>query len=72
MISDVRERLLTVPLAPFVVRRSGGREDPMPGRDHAHVSRRGHRVVIFPDTGPPVLLGSLHINSIVEQHGGGE
>jgi len=72
MIAGVRERLLTVPFALFVVRTSDGREDPMPGRDHAHISARGNRVVIFPDTGPPVLLGSLHINSIVDQHGNGE
>ena len=72
MIADVREHLLTVPFALFVVRRSDGREYPVPTRDHAHISPGGNRVVIFPDNGPTVLLGSLHINSIVEQHGNGE
>jgi hypothetical protein len=72
MIADVRERLLTVPFAPFVVRTSDGREYPVPTRDHAHISPRVNRVVIFLDTEPAVLLGSLHINGIVEQHGNGE
>jgi hypothetical protein len=72
MIADVRERLLTVPFAPFVVRRSDGREYPVPTRDHAHISPRANRVAIFLDTGPAVLFGSLHVNSFVEQHGNGE
>jgi hypothetical protein len=72
MIADVRERLLAVPFVPFVVRTSDGREYPVTTRDHAHISPRGNRVVIFLDTGPAVLLGPLHINSIVEQHANGE
>ena len=72
MIADVRERLLAAPFVPFVVRTSDGREYPVPTRDHAHISPRGNRVVIFLDTGPAVLLGPLHINNIVEQHANGE
>jgi hypothetical protein len=72
MIVDVRERLLAVPFVPFVVRTSDGREYLVPTRDHAHISPRGNRVVIFLDTGPAVLLGPLHINRIVEQHANGE
>jgi hypothetical protein len=72
MIADVRERLLAVPFVPFVVRTSDGREYAVPTRDHAHISPRGNRVVIFLDTGPAVLLGPLHINGIVEQHANGE
>jgi hypothetical protein len=72
MIADVRERLLAVPFVPFVVRTSDRREYPVPTRDHAHISPRGNRVVIFLDTGPAVLLGPLHINSIVEQKANGE
>ena len=72
MIADVREHLLGVPFALFVVRTSDGREYPVAARDHAHISPRGNRVVIFLDTGPAVLLGSFHINSIVEQHGNSE
>ena len=67
MIADVRERLLDVPFVPFVIRTSDGREYPVPTRDHAHISPRGNRVVIFLDSGPAVLLGPIHINSIVDQ-----
>jgi len=72
MIADVRERLLAVPFLPFLVRTSDGREYPVPTRDHAHISPRGNRLVIFLDAGPAVLLGPLHINSIVEQQANGE
>ena len=72
MIADVRERLLTVPFATFVVRTSGRCEYPVATRDHGHIRPRDNRIVIFSDTGPAVLLGSLHIDSIVEHHGNGE
>jgi hypothetical protein len=67
MIADVRERLERVPFEPFVIRTSDGHEYPVPSRDHAHISPRGNRVVVFLDRGPAVLLGPLHINSIVDQ-----
>jgi hypothetical protein len=67
MIADVRDRLERVPFLPFVIRTSDGHEYPVPSRDHAHISPRGNRVVVFLDTGPAVLLGPIHINSIVDQ-----
>jgi hypothetical protein len=67
MIADVRDRLERVPFLPFVIRTSDGHEYPVPSRDHAHISPRGNRVVIFLDEGPAVLLGPIHINSIVDQ-----
>jgi hypothetical protein len=70
MIADVRERLLAVPFVPFLVRTPDGREYPVPTRDHAHISPRGNRVVIFLDAGPAVLLGPLHINSVIDQPNG--
>jgi len=72
VIADVRERLLDVPFVPFVVRTSDGREYPVPTRDHAHISPRDNRIVIFLDSGPAVLFGPLHINSIVDQQTDGE
>jgi hypothetical protein len=72
MIADVRERLLSFPFVPFVIRTSDGREYPVLTRDHAHISPRGNHVAIFLDTGPAVLLGPLDINRIVEQHANGE
>ncbi len=72
MIADVRDRLEWVPFEPFVVRTLDGQEYPVPTRDHAHISPRGNRVVIFLDAGPAVLLGPIHINSIVDQQTNGE
>ena len=67
MIADVRDRLERVPFEPFVIRTSDRHEYPVSSRDHAHISPRGNRVVIFLDEGPAVLLGPIHINSIVDQ-----
>jgi len=72
MMTDVRDRLERVPFVPFVIRTSDGHEYPVPSRDHAHISPRGNRVVIFVDAGPAVLLGPIHINSIVDQQSDGE
>jgi hypothetical protein len=72
MMADVRDRLERVPFVPFVIRTSDGHEYPVAGRDHAHISPRGNRVVIFLDPGPAVLLGPIHINSIVDQQSDGE
>ena len=71
-MADVRDRLERVRFVPFVIRRSDGHEYPVPSRDHAHISPRGNRVVIFLDAGPAVLLGPIHINSIVDQQSDGE
>ena len=72
MMADVRDRLERVRFVPFVIRTSDGHEYPVPSRDHAHISLRGNRVVIFLDAGPAVLLGPIHINSIVDQQSDGE
>ena len=72
MMADVRDRLERVLFVPFVVPTSDGHEYPVPSRDHAHISPRGNRVVIFLDAGPAVLLGPIHINSIVDQQSDGE
>ena len=68
MMADVRDRLERVPFVPFVIRTSDGHEYPVSSRDHAHISPRGNRVV----TRPAVLLGLIHINSIVDQETDGE
>jgi hypothetical protein len=66
MIADVGERLDKVPFEPFAIRSSDGREYPVPTRDHAHISPRGNRIVVFLDEGPAITLGPLHVNSIVD------
>jgi hypothetical protein len=70
MIADVRERLEKVPFAPFLIRTSDGHEYLIPSRDHAHIPPRGHRAIVFTNHGTTVVLGPLHINSIVEQANG--
>lgn len=72
MMTDVRGRLERVPFVPFVIRTSDVHEYPVPSREHAHISPRGNRVVIFLDAGPAVLLGPININSIVDQQSDGE
>ena len=72
MMADVRDRLERMPFLPFLIRTSDVHEYPVPTRDHAHISPRGNRVVIFLDEGPAVLLGPIHINSIVDQQTDGE
>ena len=72
MIADVRDRLERAPFIPFLICTSDGHEYPVPSRDHAHISPRGNRVVIFLDEGPAMLLGAIHINSKVNQRPNGE
>jgi hypothetical protein len=72
MIADVRQRLEQIPFVPFSIRTSDGHEYAVPTHDHAHISPRGNRVVIFLDEGPAVLLGPIHINSIIDQQANGE
>jgi hypothetical protein len=72
MIADVRKRLDRVPFLPFVIRTSDGHEYAVPTVDHAKISPRGHRVVVFPDEDATAVLGPIHINSIIEQQPNGE
>lgn len=66
MIADVRERLDKIPFQPFAIRSSDGREYPVLTRDHADISPRGNRIVVFLDEGPAITLGPLHVNRIVD------
>jgi hypothetical protein len=69
MIDEIRKRLHRMPFIPFSVRTSDGHEYAVPTVDHAHISPRGNRVVVFDDEGTSAILGSLHINGIVERNG---
>jgi hypothetical protein len=69
MIEEIRKRLQRVPFIPFSVRTSDGHEYAVPTVDHAHISPRGNRVVVFDDEGTSAILGSLYINGIIEQNG---
>jgi hypothetical protein len=70
MIADVRERLLSAPFVPFVIRTSDGREYSVPTADHAFITPRGNRVIVVADNGATAVLGFLHINSVVDQPNG--
>jgi hypothetical protein len=72
MIADVSDRLLPVPFVPFIIRTSDGREYSVPTVDHAKISPRGRRVVIFTDEDVTAILGPLHINRIIDQQPNGE
>src|SRR6266542_3151612 len=49
MTADVRRRLERVPFVPFIIRTSDGHEYSVATVDHAKISPRGHRVVVFTD-----------------------
>jgi hypothetical protein len=44
----------------------------VPTVDHAKISPRGHRVVVFTDEDATAILGPLHINSIIASQANGE
>jgi hypothetical protein len=69
MIEEIRKRLQRVPFIPFSVRTSDGHEYAVPTIDHAHISPRGNRVVVFDDDDTSAVLGPIHINSVVERNG---
>ena len=72
MIAAVRKRLDRIPFVPFIIRTSDGHEYAVPTVDHAKISPRGHRVVVFTDEDATAILGPLHINSIIDQQPNGE
>ena len=72
MIADVRKRLDRVPFVPFVIQTSDGHEYSVSTVDHAKISPRGHRVVVFTDEDATAILGPLHVNSIIDQQPNGE
>ena len=51
MIDEIRKRLQRVPFVPFSVGTSDGHEYGVASVDHAHISPRGNRVVVFDDEG---------------------
>jgi outer membrane lipoprotein SlyB len=70
MIDEIRKRLQRVPFIPFSVRTSDGHEYSVPRQDHAFITPRGNRVVVFDDEGTTAVLGPLHINGVVQQQNG--
>ena len=59
-----------IPFVPFSVRTSDGHEYSVPTIDHVFITPRGNRVIVVTDDGSSALLGTLHINSVVDQPNG--
>jgi hypothetical protein len=72
MIADVRGRLERMPFVPFIIGTSDGHEYSVPTVDHAKISPRGHRVVIFTDEDATAILTPLYLNSIIDSQSNGE
>ena len=70
MIDEIRKRLRRVPFVAFTVRTFDGHEYSVPTPDHAHISPRGNRVVVYDDEDTTAVLGPIHINSVIEQSNG--
>jgi hypothetical protein len=69
MMDELRKRMRRVPFAPFSIGTSDGQEYFVPTVDHALISPRGNRIVVFDDEGTSAVLGPLHINGIIEKNG---
>jgi len=70
VIDDIRKQLHRVPFVPFVVRTSDDHEYSVPTVDHAFITPRGNRVIVIDDEGTVNILGSLHINAVIQQPNG--
>jgi hypothetical protein len=70
MIDEIRKQLARAPFVPFSVRTSDGHEYSVPTVDHTYITLRGNRVIVTDDKGTVVILGPLHINSVIEQPNG--
>lgn len=66
MIDDMRRLLGTRPFQPFVVVTTGGNRYPVPTAEHAGLSPRGTRLVIWFDDGSGVTVPGLHIGAVEE------
>ena len=64
MIADVRHNLQAGPFEPFAIITSSGHRYEIPSADHANISPRGNRVVIWFDGGGGVTLSALHITAV--------
>jgi hypothetical protein len=72
VIDEIRKRLQRVPFIPFLVRESHDHEYAIPTQDHTFITPRGNRLIVVDDEGTTNVLGTLHINAIVDQQPNGE
>ncbi|MDD5350911.1 MAG: hypothetical protein PHQ12_11935 [Chthoniobacteraceae bacterium] len=64
MIEEIEKMLEANPFEPFVIYTSGGNAYFVASRDHAHITPRRSRVVIFFDDESSVTVPGLHIASV--------
>ena len=64
MIQDFKEHLEARPFEPFSIITTGGKTYPVPTAEHAGLSPKGKRVVVWTDEGAGVTISGLHIASI--------
>jgi hypothetical protein len=66
MIPRIKELLHAAPFQSFTIRTSDGREYIIPTADHAAVSPKGGRVVVFGDDGSQVDLWGLRVAAVLK------
>jgi hypothetical protein len=65
MIPRIRELLHATPFVPCTIHTSEGREYIVPTADHAMVTPKGSRVVIFFDDERQADVAALHVATVV-------
>ena len=66
MIPRIRELLHSTPFIPFTIRTSDGREYVVPTADHAAITPKGRRVIIFGDDDSQAEVAALHVATVVK------
>ncbi|MEY2510921.1 MAG: hypothetical protein QOE26_1684 [Verrucomicrobiota bacterium] len=66
MIPRIRELLHAMPFMPFTIRTSDGREYVVPTADHAAITPKGSRVIVFADDDNQAEVAALHVATVVK------
>ena len=64
MIDEIARRLHATPFEPFSILTTDGSKYRVPHQDHAFISPRGTRVVVFDDNDTSAMLTALHIVAV--------
>ncbi|MCA1658206.1 MAG: hypothetical protein LC627_02785 [Verrucomicrobiaceae bacterium] len=65
MIPRTRELLHATPFEPFTVRTSDGHEYKVPTADHAAITPKGSRLIVFADNYSQAEIGALDIAAVL-------
>ncbi|MEY2585657.1 MAG: hypothetical protein QOD80_1683 [Verrucomicrobiota bacterium] len=66
MIPRIRELLHASPFIPFTIRTSDGREYMVPTSDHAAITPKGSRVIVFADDESQAEVAALQVATVVK------